>query len=332
MPDSHSTLRVGLIGFGGWATRAYVPALRERDDVEIVALAARTETTRMAGRSLLGPSVRLYDDYHDLLGDAAVDAVMIGLPPGISTEAASAALDAGKHIFIEPPFLDDDQAVKLLDKAEQAPQIFHVDLELRYLSVVKALRNMASQGDFGSLLSVEVRHICDWSASRDPALGSMVPGLSTWYVDAMDAVADSAATRVELFAAPPRHEVGRALLQLANGATSEWAFDLRSPEPFSLTIEVVGSEGAAFADLLTGKYRYRTKDADWTAGDLDCSRPILGFVGMRESVHEFVDAVRGDAPTLSGTTVYRRIHMMQTSIRAAHAELDGAVDQAGGEQ
>lgn len=321
MPGSHSALRIGLIGFGGWAQSAYVPALRERHDVEIVALAARTEATRMAGRELLGPSVRLYDDYHDLLGDAAVDAVMIGLPSDASTEAASAALDAGKHIFLEPPLLDDDQAMELLDKAEHAPQVFHVDLELRYLPVINALRDMASRGEFGSLLSIEVRHICDWSAQRDPALPSMAPGLSTWYVDAMDAVADSAVRRVELFAAPPGQQVGRALFHLSSGATGEWKFDLRSPEPFSLTIEVVGSEGSAFADLLTGEYRYRIGGADWTAGVLDCSSPILGFVGMRESVHAFVDAIHGDAPTLSGAAVYRRIHSMQTGVGAAHAEL-----------
>jgi len=142
----------------------------------------------------------------------------------------------------------------------------------------------------------------------------MAPGLSTWYIDAIDAVAESATTRVELFTAQPGHEVGRALFQLSNGATSEWAFDLRSPEPFSLTIEVTGSEGAAFADLLSGEYRYRTGDADWTAGVLDCSRPTLGFVGMRESVHAFLDAVLGNTPTISGPSTYRRIHAMQSAL------------------
>jgi len=314
MPDSHSTLKIGLIGFGSWATSAYVPALRERDDVEIVALAARTESTRMTGRSLLGDAVSLYDNYHDLLGDAAVDAVMIGLPSDSSTEAAGAALDAGKHIFLEPPLPDDASTTGLLDKADRTPHVFHLDLELRYLPVLRHLRDMAERGDFGDLMSIEVRHICDWSAQRDAALPALAPGLSTWYIDAIDSVADSAATRVRLFTAPPRHEVGRALFQLSNGATGEWAFDLRSPEPFSLTIEVIGSEGAAFADLLSGEYRYRTGDADWTAGVLDCSRPTLGFVGMRESVHAFLAAVQGDTPTLSSASTYWRIHSMQSAM------------------
>jgi predicted dehydrogenase len=314
MPGSHSTLKIGLIGFGGWATKAYVPALRERDDVEIVALAARTESTRMAGRSLLGDVVRLYDNYHDLLGDAAVDAVMIGLPSESSVEAAGAALDAGKHVFIEPPFPNNDQAVDLLDKAERAPQVFHVDLELRYLPVLRHLREMAERGDFGDLMSIEVRHVCDWSAERDAALPPMAPGLSTWYIDAIDSIANSAATRVELFTSLPGHKVGRALFQLSNGATGEWAFDLRSPEPFSLTIEVIGNDGAAFADLLSGEYLHRIGDADWTAGVLDCSRPTLGFVGMRESVHAFLAAVQGDMPTLSGSSTYKRIHSMQSAV------------------
>lgn len=314
MPGSHSTLKIGLIGFGGWATSAYVPALRERDDVEIVALAARTEATRMAGRSLLGDAVRLYDNYHDLLGDAAVDAVMIGLPSESSVEAASAALDAGKHIFIEAPFPDNASATELLDKAERTPHVFHVDLELRYLPVLRHLRDMAERGDFGDLMSIAVRHICDWSAGRDAALPAMAPELSTWYIDSIDSIADSTATRVELFTSIPGHKVGRALFQLSNGATGEWAFDLRSPEPFALTIEVIGSEGAAFADLLSGEYRHRIGDAAWTAGVLDCSRPPLGFVGMRESVHAFLAAVQGDKPSLSGASTYRRIHSMQSAV------------------
>lgn len=315
MPGYPSTLKIGLIGFGGWATSAYVPALRERDDVEIVALAARTESTRITGRSLLGNTVRLYDNYHDLLGDPAVDAVMIGLPSENSVEAASAALDAGKHVFLEPPFPNDASATGLLDKAKRSPHVFHVDLELRYLPVLRHIRDMAGRGEFGDLMSIEVRHVCDWSAQRDAALPAMAPGLSTWYIDAIDSVANSAATRVELFTAPPRHEIGRALFQLSNGATGEWAFDLRSPEPFSLTIEVIGSEGSAFADLLSGEYRHRTGDADWTAGVLDCSRPALGFVGMRESVHSFLAAVNGDTPTLSGASTYKRIHSMQRVLR-----------------
>ncbi len=312
MPGYPSTLKIGLIGFGGWATSAYVPVLRERDGVEIVALAARTESTRMAGRSLLGDAVRLYDNYHDLLGDAAVDAVMIGLPSETSVEAANAALDANKHLFLEPPFPGDAQAMRLLNKAERSRQVFHIDLELRYLPVLRQLREMAERGEFGDLMSIEVRHVCDWSAARDAALPAMAPGLSTWYIDAIDSIADSTATRVELFTAAPRHEVGRALFQFSNGATGEWAFDLRSPEPFSLKIEVIGSEGAAFADLLSGEYRHRTGDADWVTAILDCSRPILGFVGMRESVHAFLAAVQGHAPSRSGASTYKRIHSMQS--------------------
>ena len=39
-------MKIGLIGFGEWARTAHVPVLKTLDDVEIAAVAARSQATR----------------------------------------------------------------------------------------------------------------------------------------------------------------------------------------------------------------------------------------------------------------------------------------------
>src|SRR5262249_39029202 len=57
----------------------------------------------LADRLALGPDVRVYADYRELLGDDAVDAVCICVPHDQHHAIALAAIAAGKHILVEKP-------------------------------------------------------------------------------------------------------------------------------------------------------------------------------------------------------------------------------------
>jgi predicted dehydrogenase len=327
MAVSGSPLDIGLIGLGAWARAAYVPILQERSDVKVRAVAARTEETRSHAASLLGADVALYADYSELLQYAPVDAVMIGLPSETTAGVCIAALEAGKHVWFEPPLTDTDETGCLLDLADLSELVFHADLELRYLPVVGALRDLLARGDLGRPLLVRVEMENGWareSAFDDDAPESMAGTLSTWYVDLMDALFEKPARRMDLYGSRPRHEsvveVGTAAVQFSDEAFGEWAFNLRSGEDLALRIKVAGTEGEAEANLLTGAYRHRVRDSDWISGAADCSRPIHGFVGMRESVQAFLSAVWGHGRTKSGADVYRRVHAIQTALHRSEAE------------
>ena len=82
-----NTIRVGFIGFGAWTQKAYVPALKENDKVELVAVAARSKESHSLARDILGDSFTSYTDYKKLLADPNIDAVMIGTPPALSSSA-----------------------------------------------------------------------------------------------------------------------------------------------------------------------------------------------------------------------------------------------------
>jgi predicted dehydrogenase len=90
-----------MIGAGS-ISRAHLPALAAREDVEITCLAdaneaaAREQAARYGIRSVV-------TDVEELVTREDVDAVIVGIPTHFHAEAAIAALRAGKHVLCEKP-------------------------------------------------------------------------------------------------------------------------------------------------------------------------------------------------------------------------------------
>ena len=292
-------INVGLVGYGNWAREAYVPALLDDGDVAIGAIAARSEETRRLASERFGAGIALFDDPFRLVREADVDAVMIGLPSGLVSDVAIAAIAAGKHAWLEPPPPGDSRIAALLDFAGRSGLVLHADMELRYHPVVAAIAGLL-EGKLGPALAVRVLQRCNWAMTWDEDAverGGMASGLSIWYLDPVDALVDREPRRVDVMGARPRFpravETGSALVEY-DGAVGEWAFNLRSPERLSLRLEVAALEGEAEADLMTGRYRYRAGSPDWVEALAPPALPAYGFVGMRECVAAFLVAVRGE--------------------------------------
>ena len=311
-------INVGLVGYGNWAREAYVPALLDDGDVKIGAVAARSEGTRRLASERFGAGIALFDDPFRLVREADVDAVMIGLPSGLVSDVAIAAIAAGKHAWLEPPPPGDSRIAALLDFAGRSGLVLHADMELRYHPVVAAIRGLL-EGKLGPALAVRVVQRCNWAMtwSEDAVeRGGMASGLSIWYLDPVDALVDREPRRVDVIGARPRFaravEAGSALVEY-DGAVGEWAFNLRSPERLSLRLEVAALEGEAEADLMTGRYRYRAGSPDWVKAHAPPALPAYGFVGMRECVAAFLAAVRGEGSSLTGPEALRRVHATATA-------------------
>jgi predicted dehydrogenase len=97
-------LRVGVIGAGGIAQMMHLPTLTERPDLfELVALADVNRTTLDAAAERYAiPNAARHEDWRQLVKRDDVDAVLIA-SSGSHKDAAVAALDARKHLFVEKP-------------------------------------------------------------------------------------------------------------------------------------------------------------------------------------------------------------------------------------
>lgn len=139
-------LRVGLIGCGGIAQMMHLPTLAERPDLfQVTALAdVSRETLEAVGRRY-GVST-LTTDYRELVARADVDAVLL-LASGSHRDSATAALLAGKHLFVEKPLafsLAETEAIAAVAKTAKGRLMigYHKRFDSHYLKARDEVRAM----------------------------------------------------------------------------------------------------------------------------------------------------------------------------------------------
>ena len=161
------TIRIGLVGCGGRGTAAAIQALNTSGgDVKLVAMAdAFANNLHSAYRSIKGEhrskvdvGERRFvglDSYRDVLA-SDVDLVILATPPGFRPQQFEAAVEAGKHVFMEKPLATDAPGVRRVLAANEiakqkrlAVQVgFQRHHELRYQQCIDQLH----QGLIGDLM------------------------------------------------------------------------------------------------------------------------------------------------------------------------------------
>ncbi len=96
---ANDRLRVGVIGVGDRGTHLTREAMAS-PDVEIAAF-ADVYTRRLADAVKLLPVAKTCVDYRQVLDDPSIDAVIIATPQHLHADAFIAAMNAGKHVYVE---------------------------------------------------------------------------------------------------------------------------------------------------------------------------------------------------------------------------------------
>ncbi len=146
-------MRVGVIGTGAIAQVVHVPICAERDDVDLAAVAdADRHKAEALSKRFGGPRVLTADA---LLEHDELDAVVLCTPNHLHEEQAIAALEAGKHVFVERPLATTSAGAKrVIDVAERAGKVLVVGMPHRFRPGVAALRNFIAGGELGELYAV----------------------------------------------------------------------------------------------------------------------------------------------------------------------------------
>ena len=99
---SNSSLRVGIAGLGRLGKRHAEQLARHTPGAVLSAACSPVPAELDWARTELGVR-RCHADYADLLADPEIDAVVLVTPTTLHADQASAALRAGKHVFVEKP-------------------------------------------------------------------------------------------------------------------------------------------------------------------------------------------------------------------------------------
>ena len=292
-------IRIGLIGYGGWARTAYAPTLQADGRARVVAVAAPSQASRDRAERELGPDVAVYAGAGELLAGAAVDGVMVAVSEAAHQEAIGAALDAGTAVCYEGPLAATRRAIPgMIERLLRARGPTHADIELGFLPVVRRAAELVADGAAGVPQFAEVRLESDWGALPEEDL-CKVGHLAPWYVDPLDRVLGRTAARVLTMdgAGSAGRAQAQGLLQLDyGGCWGTFAVNTGAVAGPDMRIAVTGTAGDVRADLLAGTVRWRSAERPaWTTETCAPIEPVVGLPGMRECVRAFLDCIESGA-------------------------------------
>lgn len=153
---SREGLGVAVIGCGHWGMN-YLRVFRELPDIDhVVAVDSRPQRLKEIDAKFRG--VTLYDSIDKALSDPHVDAVIVCTPAGSHYEVVKQCLAAGKPVLVEKPITTNtDQAVELIDMADDLGLTLLVGHTFLYNPAVRKVKSYIENGDLGKLYYLYAR-------------------------------------------------------------------------------------------------------------------------------------------------------------------------------
>jgi predicted dehydrogenase len=154
------TIKIGLIGAGGRGTGAAAQAMNTEGSVKLVAIGDvfpdRVQAAYRGLKSQHGDKVevtkeKMFDgiDAYAKVLETDCDLVILATPPGFRPQHFEAAINAGKHVFMEKPVATDAPGVrrvlKATEEAKKKELAVAVGLQRRheraYMEIISELQN-----------------------------------------------------------------------------------------------------------------------------------------------------------------------------------------------
>ena len=269
-------MKIGVICPSEIAFRRFVPALKETKlEYAGVAYAAQVEW-RGTNADLANEKVKALKFHEAFGGDAFpsykaliesdVDCVYIPLPPALHKEWGLAALNAGKHVFMEKPFtIDYEDTKKLIDVADKSGLSVHENYAFVYHSQLEFILNKLKEKVLGELRLVRIdfgfpfRGKQDFRYDREMGGGALLDAggytlklASILLGDKTEVVSSHAYYDggIDLF--------GSATLRGADGLVCQVSYGMDNE--YRCNLDIWGSEGCLFTErILTAPVDYVPK-------------------------------------------------------------------------
>jgi len=194
---SSDTLRVGLIGCGGRGTGAAAQALSADPKTKLVAIGdafgdqidrslKNLSETSVGSRVQVSEENRFtgFDAYQKVIDN--VDVVLLTTPPHFRPQHLAAAVDAGKHVFVEKPVAVDAAGVRSILKtcevAKQKNLSIVSGLCWRYHYGMRETFDQILNGGIGDIVALQCSYNTRglWQKPRQPSWSDMEWQLRNW--------------------------------------------------------------------------------------------------------------------------------------------------------
>jgi predicted dehydrogenase len=154
----YDPVRVAVIGLGYWGPNL-ARNLQEHPGAELAAICDRREDAlQRIGRRY--PAVATTRDLEEVLASDDVEAVVIATPVSSHYPIARAALEAGKHVFVEKPLAGSSEAaVELARLAASRELVLMPGHTFLYSPPVNLIRDLLQSGELGEIYFISMSRV-----------------------------------------------------------------------------------------------------------------------------------------------------------------------------
>lgn len=166
------TVKLGVVGIG-WFGGVLTEAARSSGLAEVVACFSRSPEARTAFAD--AHACRSVQDLNEMLGDPAVEGVLLATPHSTHADLIEQVAGAGKHVFVEKPLsLTVADAKRAAEAASRAGVVLQVGHNRRRQPANRRIKAMIDGGELGTVLQLEGMH---------SGPGGFKPDLPAWRAD-----------------------------------------------------------------------------------------------------------------------------------------------------
>ena len=148
--NGKALVRFGVVGYGYWGPKV-IRNLDLLEETKLVAICDKSPVSRRKAEKAY-PAVLVTDDANELMTSPDIDAIAVITPVWTHYELAKAALENGKHIFVEKPFTSNSaQAQELIALAAEKNLKIMVDHTFLFTAAVQKIKQLVEVGELGKL-------------------------------------------------------------------------------------------------------------------------------------------------------------------------------------
>lgn len=141
---------IGVAGYGYWGPKL-VRNFYELPNADLLKV-SDLRSERLEKAQAHYPTVKVTQDYRELLTDSRIDAIAIATPISTHFELAMKALKAGKHLLVEKPLTSNsEQAVRLIEEANRRNLTLMVDHTFVYTGAVQRIQELLVNKELGDI-------------------------------------------------------------------------------------------------------------------------------------------------------------------------------------
>ena len=151
-------VNVGVIGYGYWGPNV----VRNLASLEGSAVLRVCDKSPAARRRLqkAHPEIQVTADSSELVRSTDLDAIAVVTPVWTHYELAKAALENGKHVFVEKPFTSSAaQAEELIELASRKHLTIMVDHTFLFTGAVSKIHQLLEEGTLGKLYYYDSKRV-----------------------------------------------------------------------------------------------------------------------------------------------------------------------------